>query len=150
MRCPAGRRDECMKLFKMIMASHRVNPIWRSAKEQFLTQVGNMEHKASMDRIRLMGEQSRAYAEQAGRDSDQRMRDWESRQASSDRQQKQFVQTIREVETWRDASGSIELTSGYQNAWSRGDGTYVLSNKPGFDPSSAFQDQAWKPMQREN
>jgi hypothetical protein len=150
MRGPAGRRDETKKLFAMITSSHRVSPIWRAAKDQFLTQIGNMEHRASMERIRLMGEQAKAYADEQNRASDQRMRDWENRQASSDRQQKQFIQTIREVETWRDANGTVELSSGYQNAWSRGDGSYLLSNKPGFDPSSAFQDQAWKPMQREN
>jgi hypothetical protein len=59
------------------------------------------------------------------------------------------VQTIREVETWKEGDGSVELTAGYEQAWSRGDGSYILSNKPGFDPSSVLQDQAWKPMQRE-
>ncbi len=150
MRCPAGRRDECMKLMTVIMTSHRVSPIWRAAKDRFLTQLGNMEHAGRMERIRLMGEQSRAYAKAQSEASDQRMRDWENRQASQDQQHKNFVQTIREVETWKDANGSVELSSGYAQAWSRGDGSYVLSNKPGFDPSSAFQDQAWKPMQRGN
>ncbi|MEP7363183.1 MAG: hypothetical protein ABI972_08005 [Acidobacteriota bacterium] len=150
MRCPAGRRDECMKLMTVIMTSHRVSPIWSSAKERFLTQLGNMEHAQSMERIRLMGEQSKAYAQAQSAASDQRMRDWENRQSSQDQQHKNFVQTIREVETWKDASGSVELSSGYSQAWSRGDGSYVLSNKAGFDPSSAFQDQAWKPMQRGN
>ena len=148
MRCPAGRRDECMKLMKVIMTSHRVSPIWRSAKERFLTQLGNIEHAGRMERIRLMGEQARAYARAQSAASDQRMRDWENRQASQDQQHKRFVQTIREVETWKDAGGSVELSSGYERAWSRGDGSYLLSNKPGFDPASAFQDQAWRPMQR--
>ena len=150
MRCPAGRREECMKLMTVIMTSHRVSPIWRAAKDRFLTQLGNIEHAGRMERIRLMGEQSRAYAKAQSEASDQRMRDWENRQASQDQQHKRYVQSIREVETWKDASGSVELSSGYSQAWSRGDGSYLLSNKPGFDPSSAFQDQAWKPMQRGN
>lgn len=99
MRCPAGRRDECMKLMRVIMASHRVNPIWRSAKDRFLTQLGNMEHAQNMQRIRLMGEQAKAYAQAQSAAGDQRMRDWENRQASQDRQHTQFVQAIREVET---------------------------------------------------
>ncbi len=149
MRFPAGRRQEGARMMNMIMMSHRVNPVWKSNKERFMTQLGNMEHQGSLDRIRLMGEQSREYARAQSAASDQRMRDWESRQASDDRQHKSFVQAIREVETWRDGSGGVELASGYNQAWSRGDGSYILSNKPGFDPSSVFQDQQWKPMQRE-
>ncbi|HRP00558.1 MAG TPA: hypothetical protein PLN54_14075, partial [Flavobacteriales bacterium] len=75
------------------------------------------------------------------------MRSWEQQQAAQDRQHTQFVQTIREVETYRDGTGTVELSSGYEQAWSRGDGTYILSNKPGFDPSSVFQDQNWQQMQ---
>ena len=150
MRCPAGRREECARMFNMIMASDRVNPVWREAKDRFLGRLGQMEHAASMDRIRLMGEQSRAYARAQSDAADRNMRDWESRQASQDQQHKRFVQTIREVETWKDSGGgSVELTSGYSQAWSRGDGSYVLSNSPGFDPNSAFRDQNWKQMQRE-
>jgi len=149
MRFPAGRRAEGLKLFRVIMTSHRTSPIWTEAKNQFLTRLGKIEHQGRMERIRLMGEQSRAYAREQSAASDQRMRDWENRQASQDRQHTNFVQAIREVETWKDASGgSVELSSGYSNAWTRGDGSYILTNSPNFDPSSAFRDQQWKPLQR--
>lgn len=150
MRFPAARRDEATRLFSMVQSSFRPNPIWQQAKDQFLTKLGNAEHHARMDTIRLMGEQSRAYAKAQSDASDQRMRDWESRQASQEQQHKTFVQTIREVETWKDASGSVELSSGYGQAWSRGDGSYILSNAAGFDPSSVFQDQRWQEMKRAN
>jgi hypothetical protein len=149
MRCPAGRQEECRQWMNLFMTSHRVNPIWREAKDRFLTQLGQIEHAGRMERIRLMGEQSRAYARAQSEAADQRMRDWESRQASQDASQKRFIQTIREVETWRDANGSVELSSGYANAWSRGDGSYLLTNKPGFDPNSAFREQRWTQMKRE-
>lgn len=148
MRYPAARREEAAKLYGMVQTSFRQNPIWKQAHDRFFTELGNMEHAARMERIRLMGEQSRAYARAASEASDQRMRDWESQQASQDRQHRGFVQTIREVETWRDASGPVELSSGYGQAWSRGDGTYVLSNSPNFDPNRAFQEQRWEEMKR--
>lgn len=149
MRFPAGRRAEGLKLFRMIMTSHRMNPVWTEAKNRFLTQLGNIEHRGRMERIHLMGEQARAYAREQSAASDQRMRDWENRQAAQERQHTNFVQAIREVESWRDPYGSnVELSSGYSNAWTRGDGSYILTNSPTFDPSSAFQDQQWKPMQR--
>lgn len=35
-------------------------------------------------------------------------------------------------------------------AWSRGDGSYILSNAPSFDPSRVFQDQQWQEMKKPN
>jgi hypothetical protein len=149
MRYPAARRDEGTKLFGTIQSSFRQNPIWKQAKETFLTQVGNVEHAGRLDAIRLMGEQASAYAKSASEAQDRQMRSWEKQQASQEGQHKAFVQTIREVDTWRDSTGTVELSSGYSQAWSRGDGSYILSNKPTFDPSSAFQDQRWTEMKRE-
>lgn len=146
-RFPAARKEEAERMRALFISSHRVSPIWRQAKDNFLTQLGNVEHAGRMDRIRLMGEQARAYAQQRSEAGDQQMRDWERSQASQDASHERFVKTIREVETWSDgANGRVELTSGYDHAWSRGDGSYILSNSPNFDPSSVFQDQQWKPM----
>ena len=148
-RFPAERKAEAEQVAAVITRSHRVNPVWKQAKENFLTQLGNMEHAGRMDRIRLMGEQAQAYAKSQGEGSDRQMRNWERQQASNDQQHERAVKTIREVETWNDGSnGRVELTSGYDHAWSRGDGSYVLTNSPNFDPSSVFQDQNWKPMQQ--
>lgn len=149
MRFPAERRDEATKLFGTVQSSFRQNPIWKQAKESFLTQVGNAEHQGRMETLRLMGEQSKAYARTQSEAQDRQMRDWETQQASQDRQHKTFVQTIREVETWKDATGPVELSSGYGQAWSRGDGSYILSNAPTFNPGSVFQDQRWTEMKRD-
>jgi hypothetical protein len=149
-RFPASRREEASKVFQLMLTSSRTNPVWRQAKEAFLTQLGNQEHAMNMEKIRLMGEQARAYAQAQNAASNQRMRDWENSQNSQDRQHKNFVQAIREVETWKDSSGStVELTSGYDQAWSRGDGRYILSNSPGFDPQFVLKDSAWQPLARE-
>jgi hypothetical protein len=148
LRFPAARRDEAHKLRAMAAASHRINPVWRQAKDSFLTQLGNMEHAQRMEKIRLVGEQSRAYHRERMNAMDRQMRDWEHKQASQERQVKGFIQTIREVESWNDGQGQVELSAGYDQAWSRGDGRYILSNRPGFDPRSVLLDQAWQPMKR--
>jgi len=148
-RFPPERKEEAERLLALFTSSHRMNPVWQQAKENFLTQLGNMEHAGRMEKIRLMGEQAQAYAKAQGEASDRQMRGWEQQQASQDKQHERFVQTVREVETWKDGgNGNVELTSGYDHAWSRGDGSYVLTNSPNFDPSSVFQDQGWKPMQQ--
>jgi hypothetical protein len=145
---PPEREAEALKHFGTITASHRMNPVWQKAKEQFLTQVGNMEHAGRMERIRLMGEQARAYAKAASEASDAQMRDWERKQASSDANQSRFIQTIREVETWKDASGApVELNAGYDYGWSRPDGTIILTNVSTFDPAVVLQ-QKWERMEK--
>ncbi len=147
-RYPAAREAEALRFFGTILASHRMNPVWTQAKESFLTRLGNAEHAGRMERIRLMGEQSAAYAKAQSEASDARMRDWERAQASSDASQSRFIQTIREVETWKDASGSpVELGAGYDFGWSRPDGSIILTNSSLFDPAVALQ-QNWTRMEK--
>jgi hypothetical protein len=147
-RYPPAREAEALKVFGTISASHRVNPIWKQAKENFMTRLGNMEHAGRMERLRLQGEQSAAYARAQSDASDARMRDWERAQASSDASQHRFIQTIREVETWKDSSGTpVELNAGYSHGWSRPDGSYILTNNSLFNPAVEFQ-QNWERMEK--
>jgi hypothetical protein len=147
-RYPPAREAEALKVFGTISTSERINPVWKQAKEAFLTRVGNDEHAARMERLRLMGEQSRAYAKAQSEASDARMRSWERGQASSDANQSRFIQTIREVETWKDSSGSpVELSAGYSHGWSRPDGSYILTNNSTFNPAVELQ-QNWERMEK--
>lgn len=147
-RYPAEREAEALKFFGTFMSSHRMNPVWQQAKEGFLTRLGNAEHAGRMERLRLQGEQSAAYAKAQSEASDARMRDWERSQASSDASQSRFIQTIREVETWKDASGSpVELNAGYSHGWSRPDGSIILTNSSLFDPAVELQ-QDWSRMEK--
>lgn len=148
MRYPAAREAEALKLFGTITTSHRMNPVWTQAKESFLTKLGNVEHAGRMERLRLMGEQSKAYAKSQSDAADVRMRDWERGQASSDASHSRFIQTIREVETWKDGEGSpVELNAGYSHGWSKPDGSYILTNNSNFDPAVELQ-QDWVRMQK--
>jgi hypothetical protein len=147
-RYPPAREAEALKVFGTISSSHRVNPIWKQAKESFMTRLGNSEHAGRMERLRLQGEQAAAYARAQSDAADARMRDWERAQASSDATQHRFIQTIREVETWKDSSGSpVELNAGYSHGWSRPDGSYLLTNNSLFNPAVQFQ-QNWERMQK--
>ena len=147
-RYPPAREAEAIKLFGMFLASHRMNPIWQKAKDNFLTNLGNIEHAGRMERLRLMGEQSAAYARAQSEAADARMRDWERSQASSDANQRRFIQTIREVETWKDSNGdNVELSAGYKFGWSKPNGSIILTNNSLFDPAVEFQ-QNWTRMQK--
>lgn len=169
LRFPAARRDEAESFLANMKSSMRTNPAWKEAVEGYFAELGRQQqrqHHIIMDGIdqntrnmtaahnqRMADIQAQGAANTAKHNDrmaamDQSMRSWEQQQASQDRQHTKFVQTIREVETWQGSNGAVELSSGYDQAWSRGDGTYILSNKPGFDPSAAFQDQNWTEMQR--
>jgi hypothetical protein len=147
-RFPADRREEALRLFGTTLSSYRINPAWQQAKDQFMTKLGNIEHRGNMDRIRMMGEQSAAYAKARSDAQEDSMRNWEQQNAASDASQHRFIQTIREVETWKDSTGNpVELSAGYHHGWSRPDGSYILTNNSNFDPAVVFQ-QNWTKMEK--
>jgi hypothetical protein len=169
LRFPAERRAEAETFLANMKSSVRTNPAWKQAVDGYFAELGRQQerqhhiimdgidqstrnmtaaHNQRMDAIQAQGAANTAKHNDRMAAMDQNMRSWEQQQASQDRQHTRFVQTIREVETWQGSNGAVELSSGYDQAWSRGDGTYILSNKPGFDPSAAFQDQNWTEMQR--
>lgn len=168
LRFPPTRREEAERFLTDLKSSIRTNPAWKQAIDNYFAELGRQQDRVHHERMAAIDQQTRQMTEahnqrmadiqaqgaaNTARHNDRMaamdnaMRSWEQQQTSQDRQHTRFVQTIREVETYRDGSGTVELSSGYDQAWSRGDGSYILSNKPGFDPSSVFQDQNWKQMQ---
>lgn len=153
---PANESEQAKNQFSLIMGSFRSNPAWNDAVSGFWKSVRQRKHVEHIGKIRMMDEQTRRMGEQAIakgnarlNEMDNQMRNWEATQSSQDRMHTNFIKTIREVENFKDASGTYELSSGYSHAWSRGDGNnFVLTNNPNFDPSSAFKDNSWKEMQK--
>ncbi len=168
-RFPAARRAEAEQFLANLKSSVRTNPAWQQAVDGYFAELGRQQDRQHHQRMAAIDQQTRqmtAAHNQRMADiqaqgaantarhndrmaaSDARMRSWEQQQASQDRQHTRYVQAIREVETWQGSNGAVELSSGYDQAWSRGDGTYIMSNKPGFDPAAVFQDQNWTEMRR--
>ena len=170
-RYTAARKDEAERFLANAKSSFRTNPAWKEAVDNFFVQMRDQQdmmhrqrmaaidaqtrantaaHNQRMANIQAQGAANTAAHNQRMSNMDNQMRSWESQQSSQDRMHTSFVQTIREVQTYQDGSGKVELSSGYDQAWSRGDGTYILSNSPSFDPSSVFQDQNWQEMKPTN
>ena len=168
-RFPTSRRAEAEQFLANLKSSMRTNPAWKEAVDNYFVDLGRQQdrihhqrmaaidqntrnmtaaHNQRMNDIAAQGAANTARHNDRMASMNSQMRSWEQQQASNDRQHTRFVQTIREVETWQGSNGAVELSSGYDQAWSRGDGTYILSNKPGFDPAAVFQDQNWTEMQR--
>lgn len=166
-RFPVARKDEAERFLANVKSSFRTNPEWKRSIDDFFvrmrgqqdlmhrermaaidaqTRANTAAHNQRMANIHQQGAANTAAHDQRMANMDNSMRSWENQQSSQDRMHSSFVQTIREVQTYQDGSGKVELSSGYDQAWSRGDGTYILSNSPSFDPSSVFQDQNWQEM----
>lgn len=141
LKCPAGQEAEARKLMSTILSSFRVNPTWQGGVQRMMNNVAAVEQQETMKRAAIQRDAMNYSA-------DLQQRTWEEGQASRDRIAEGWSQTLRGVETWTDpAGGSIELSAGYNEAWSRPDGSYILSNDPLFDPNVAFQEN-WKKLEK--
>jgi hypothetical protein len=138
---PAGREQEAERILATIVGSTRINATWQAAVEQVFNNIAAVGLRENAKRAAIWRETQNEIADiQRGV--------WENSQASRDRISEGWSQALRGVETWKEPGGeSIELTTGYNQAWSKGDGTYILSNNSLFDPNVAFQED-WKPLQK--
>jgi hypothetical protein len=140
-RCPKGKEEEARKLLSSVLASVRVNPEWAHGVQQMFSNVAAVEQRETMKRAQIQREAMNYTA-------DLHQRTWESGQESRDRIAEGWSQTLRGVETWNDGQGgSVELNSGYNEAWHGPDGTYILSNDPLFDPNVVLQED-WKRLEK--
>ncbi len=142
-RAPAGRLDEQERLFATMVASVQVNPAWDAALNRLALNLAQIQ-------IESAAERSRIWSEAAAEVSRIRMEAWENQQASQDRIAQAWSQTMRGVETFVEPGGAatVELQSGFDNAWSNGVGEYVLSDRPSFNPNTVFTNQNWTRMER--
>jgi hypothetical protein len=153
---PVGEKEKATNMLAVIAASFRTNTDWKNTVNAFWKNVSEQSWRNHLGKLQMMD----AQTAQMGRDAinkgqqnlnnmDTNMRSWEVKQASQDRMHTNFIKTIKEVENYSDATGKVELSSGYNHAWSRSDGSsFIMSDNPNFDPSSLFQDQQWKEMKK--
>ena len=139
---PAGREEEARQILATAMSSLRLNPTWQQGASQILQDVRNMEVSENAKRAAIQQE-AQEYSANLQR------RTWEGSEASRDRINEAWGQTLRGVATWSDGSGaSVDLNAGYDEAWGRPDGTYVVSNDPRFDPKVVLQEEDWKRLEK--
>lgn len=142
-RAPKGELEKNQRLFEAIYRSFRIDPRWDAARLQFWQAIQRIEQKGAQDRLRIMENSRRDI----GAIMDQV---YENRQASLDRTFERQSQALRGVETFVDPSTStrVELSNGYQNAWTNGLGDYLLSDSPAFDPGRDLGGN-WRELRRE-
>jgi len=75
------------------------------------------------------------------------MKSWQEREKVQDRAAHNFDNYIKGVNDYRNPNtgDTVELPSGYDNAYTNGNGQYIMSNNANFDPNVG-SNQHWQRM----
>lgn len=100
-------------------------------------------HNSRMDQIVIEGliERGKIWRNTAAEINQIITETWSNQQQSADYRAREFLEAIRDVETYTDSDapgGTVELSSFFDQAWKLEDGTYVLTSDPSFQPYQAF------------
>jgi hypothetical protein len=135
---PEGELEKNEKLFSTIMASFHLNPVWERAINNFFNNMANIQLKGAMDR-------SRIWSNAMNEIGNMQYQSWQQREQSQDKIAQNWSQYMRGVETYFDpnTNTSVELSSGYNQAWSDNNGNYILSEDPNFNPNEYFTKENW-------
>jgi len=133
-----GNNEMARKIMSTFFSSTRINPQWANGVQSFFAAVTSNAQNQLWKQIQI----SHQAQEEIGNNI---IRSWEAKNTtnalSPSGDNDGFGQYLRGVENYTDESGNtIELTEGYTNAWSKGDGSYLLSNNPAFDPNVTFNE----------
>jgi hypothetical protein len=143
----SGNEAMARKIMSTFFSSTRLNPTWWNGIQNFFIAVGKNAQDQTWKHIQEVHD----VQEQQGNNI---IRNWEAKNNTDNngatRDTDGFGQYLRGVENYTDESGNkVELTSGYSNAWSKGDGTYLLSTSSSFDPNVELGDtQSWNRLNK--
>lgn len=141
-RAPKGQLQAKEKLFATIVGSIRPNQAWVNAVIQTQMAMGNAAIKGAADRSRIWSQASQDI-------SNTYSQSYREQQAVQDRLAEQYSQSVRGVETYVDPASHerVELSGGYQQAWSNGRGEYILSDDANFNPAVTLREN-WTQLQK--
>jgi hypothetical protein len=144
-RAPEGELD--FRQFDAVWRTLRREDEWNSriakaegqmARENADTQakLGEIRGQISRDTMTEIAKRGEIMARTSSDIAAMQTENYRSRDASSDRIQRESVKSIREIETYRDprSGGVVELPNHYRHAWRLQDGTYLLTDSQAFEP----------------
>ncbi len=140
MKYPKGKEAEAKNILGTVISSTRANPEWASAVQKTFAAIQKGAQAT-------LGQIIEITTKTQNEISNNITRSWENA-ASTDNNSKAWSEYIRGVDSWADEGGNkVELTSGYSNAWQKGDGSYILTNDVSFDPNVTFNED-WKRLNK--
>jgi hypothetical protein len=138
-----GQLESNTKLFQTMANSLKLNPVWFSKYNQVVAFLIQNQIKQIQD----VGQLSQIISQTNDQISDEMMQSYNNRQAVDDKISQDFSQYIRGVDAYNDpiSGNSVELPSGYDNAWTNSNGEYVVSESPSFNPNVG-SNLDWQPL----
>ncbi|MDA0352526.1 MAG: hypothetical protein O3A10_10010 [Chloroflexi bacterium] len=142
LRAPAADFDEARPVLHAIASSVAINLEWFAGYQYAL----GLSVQNGFDAIKAAGEASRIISQSNAEISDIIMNTYNESQASSDRINDAFSQTIRGVDTFVDPfdGGTFELPNEFNYAYGFEDGKVILTNEPGLDPKDLFPGEVFQ------
>lgn len=107
---------------------------WVSQINQHSRKMGSINRKGAFDRSQITAKANAEIATMSHKA-------WQANQRSADARASDFVNAIREVQNYSDASapgGQVELSNQFNHAWELQDGSYLLTDNPNFQPQQAL------------
>jgi hypothetical protein len=145
LRAPKGQLQQHGRLFATILASTRNNPVWITALLQL---IANVSTNASI----AAGQRAAIWSNAMNQIGEMRVRTWQQSQETLSRTAVSWSRAFRGVDAYVDptTNQTIELPTGYRNAWSNGMGGYLLSPNPSFNPNMnpVFKKHNWHELQQ--
>jgi len=132
-RAASGQLDRLSDLYATLVGSIRLNWQWMTFVRQLVVQLiqGRIQH------TRIMGQLGAEYARIGAQMRAENLDLYERRGAAYDRVADLASQTIRDVNVYYDAGmgREVELPTAYGHAWGNGQGDYVMTDDPNFNPN---------------
>ena len=141
LRAPPGELPAHEKLFRAVLSTVRVDPVWQARVSQVQMNMAASNIQAARDRSRIIA--------QSAEDTRRTLREgYESRQKSEDRNAERWSDAMRGLQTYRNPSTGedVKLDNSYAHAWASGNGEYVLSDAPGINPGQVLKGN-WTELQ---
>ena len=143
----AGNNVMARKIMSTLFSSTRINPQWMAGVQAFYAAVTSSAQNQLWKQIQITQQAQQEIGNNI-------IRSWEAKNNTTSGATKTdsdgFGQYLRGVENYKDGNGNaVELTSGYGNAWSKSDGTYLLTTNTSFDPNVELGGtQSWSRMNK--
>ncbi len=141
---PAAEFDHAMRTCALVLTSSKTDPHFfsRVAQAQKVIQARFYDMQ---NRIR---ETSQLISQTNDEISDSIMSSYNTSQAAADHEAANFDDYIRGVDKYSDASGPIDLPSGYAHAWADNQGHYIVSDQGLYDPNVSGPGGTWQELEK--
>ncbi len=145
----SGKETMARKMLSTFLGSAKMNPQWTNSVQAIFAAISR---NAQIE----IGKQIEISRQSQAEISNNIARNWERINTTNtsittnntEIEKQEFSQYLRGVDSWTDDSGNkVELSSGFSNAWSKGDGSYILSDNPAFDPNVTFN-ESWNRLKK--